>query len=41
MPGIAASRKQMFEPRHIKLAWERLHQAGWGGQEEVITTSEL
>ena len=23
------SRKQMFEPRQIRLAWERLHQAGW------------
>jgi O-acetyl-ADP-ribose deacetylase (regulator of RNase III) len=23
------SRKRMFEPRHIRLAWERLHQAGW------------
>ncbi len=22
-------RKQMFEPRHICLAWERLHEAGW------------
>jgi len=22
-------RKRMFEPRHIYLAWERLHQAGW------------
>lgn len=22
-------RKRMFEPRHIHLAWERLHQAGW------------
>jgi O-acetyl-ADP-ribose deacetylase (regulator of RNase III) len=23
------SRKRMFEPRHIRLAWERLHQTGW------------
>jgi O-acetyl-ADP-ribose deacetylase (regulator of RNase III) len=22
-------RKRMFEPRHIRLAWERLHEAGW------------
>jgi len=22
-------RKRMFEPRHIHLAWERLHQTGW------------
>lgn len=24
-----SSRKQMFKPRHIHLAWDRLHQAGW------------
>lgn len=24
-----SSRKRMFEPRHIRLAWERLHQASW------------
>lgn len=23
------SRKRMFEPRHIHLAWERLHEVGW------------
>jgi O-acetyl-ADP-ribose deacetylase (regulator of RNase III) len=23
------SRKRMFEPRHVRLAWERLHQADW------------
>lgn len=23
------SRKRMFEPHHIHLAWERLHEAGW------------
>ncbi len=23
------SRKRMFEPRHIHLAWQRLHEAGW------------
>jgi hypothetical protein len=22
-------RKRMFEPRHIRLAWERLREAGW------------
>lgn len=22
-------RKRMFEPRHIRLAWQRLHEAGW------------
>jgi hypothetical protein len=22
-------RKRMFEPRHIHLAWTRLHEAGW------------
>jgi hypothetical protein len=24
-----SSRKRMFEPRHIGLAWERFHEAGW------------
>jgi len=23
------ARKRMFEPRHIKLAWARLHETGW------------
>ncbi len=23
------NRKHMFDPRHIHLAWQRLHEAGW------------